>query len=208
MKKTLYSCIATLTFLCTTPTAHAQSGYLPNGFYLFGWDVNVPLNNRDFIDRTSLAGGKAEGRFFVTPNISVGGEISWSSLYQYSPKRTYQFDNGAVTTDLYKYIYLLPMNLNAHYYFKTDGQFMPYAGLGLGAMYSEQDLYFNIYNLYETNWGFLVKPEAGMLLKFGENSRTGMLFGVRYNYATNRQTDFKIDKIKTLSFQLGIAFMN
>ena len=56
-------------------------------------------------------------------------------------------------------------------------------------------MYFNIYNLHETNWGFLVKPEAGVLLKFGENSRSGIVFGIRYNYATNRQPDFKIDNI-------------
>ena len=208
MKKTYTVALISILLIAVSFRTKAQSGYLPNGFYLFGWDVNVPLNNKNFIDRTSFAGGKAEGRFFVTPNISVGGEISWSSLYQYAPKKTYEFDNGAVTTDLYKYIYLLPMNLNAHYYFKTDGQLMPYAGLGLGAMFSEQDLYFNIYNLHETNWGFLVKPEAGVLLKFGENSRSGIVFGVRYNYATNRQPDFKIDNIQTLSFQLGLALMN
>ena len=69
-------------------------------------------------------------------------------------------------------------------------------------------MYFNIYNLHETNWGFLVKPEAGVLLKFGENSRSGIVFGIRYNYATNRQPDFKIDNIQTLSFQLGLALMN
>jgi hypothetical protein len=204
MKKILYTFL--LLFISGS-SVKAQYGYIPNGLFAFGWDINVPLNNKNFIERTSFYGGKIEGRFFITPKISVGGELSWSSSYQYQPKRTYDFGNGAITTDLYKYIYSVPFNLNAHYYFMDDKLVMPYAGLGVGAMYSEQDVYFNIYNLYSTNWGFLLRPEAGALIKFGPNSTTAALLGVRYNYATNREADFNIDKIKSLSFQVGIAFM-
>ncbi|MFM7217398.1 MAG: outer membrane beta-barrel protein [Bacteroidota bacterium] len=186
----------------------ADSGYLSNGFYSFNWDINVPLNNKDFISNTSAAGGNVQGRFFINPNMSVGGEIAWSSLYEYASRRTYYLENAAVTTDLYKYIYLLPMTATFHYYFNPDGNIMPYAGLGLGAMYSEQDLYFNIYNLYATNWGFLVKPEAGAIFKFGDRSRTGAMLGVRYNYATNRESDLRIERIKTLSINVGIVFFN
>jgi len=87
MKKTYTVALISILLIAVSFRTKAQSGYLPNGFYLFGWDVNAPLNNKNFIDRTSFAGGKAEGRFFVTPNISVGSEISWSSLYQYAPKK-------------------------------------------------------------------------------------------------------------------------
>jgi hypothetical protein len=206
MKKIFFTSILLLSILIDK-SAQAQYGYVPNGFFAFAWDINVPLNNKDFIERTSFYGGKIEGRTFITPKFSVGGELSWNSSYQYQPKRTYQFDGGAVTTDLYKYVYNVPFNLNAHYYFMDDKLIMPFAGLGVGAMYSEQDVYFNIYNLYSNNWGFLLRPEAGALIKFGSNSTTAALLGVRYNYATNRESDFNINKIKSLSFQVGIAFM-
>lgn len=205
MKKTIASLLLIASLIST---AGAESGYLANGFYSFSWDINVPLNNKDFISTTSGAGGAVQGRFFLNPNLSVGGEIAWSSLYQYAPRQTYNFENGAVTTDLYKYMYTLPMSANAHYYFNPDGSVMPYAGLGLGALYSEQDLYFNIYNLYSTNWGFLIKPEVGAIFKFGSNSQTGAILGVRYNYATNRESDLRINKIKTLGINLGIVFFN
>lgn len=206
MKKIFFTSILLLSILIDK-SAQAQYGYVPNGFFAFAWDINVPLNNKDFIERTSFYGGKIEGRTFITPKFSVGGELSWNSSYQYQPKRTYQFDGGAVTTDLYKYVYNVPFNLNAHYYFMDDKLIMPFAGLGVGAMYSEQDVYFNIYNLNSNNWGFLLRPEAGALIKFGSNSTTAALLGVRYNYATNRESDFNINKIKSLSFQVGIAFM-
>jgi opacity protein-like surface antigen len=208
MKKNLHSAFLLLSLVAFSLYSRAESGFLANGLYSFSWDINVPLNNKDFIENTSAAGAAFQGRYFINPNFSIGGEIAWSSLYQYAPRKTYQFENGAVTTDLYKYLYMLPMSANAHYYFNPDSKLMPFAGIGLGAMYSEQDIYFNIYNLYATNWGFLVKPEAGAILKFGRYSQSGAILGVRYNYATNRESDLRINSIQTLSVHLGLVFFN
>lgn len=207
MKKHIKLLATGILFVLGT-AAQAQSGYVTRSLFNFAWDINVPLNNKDFISETSTYGFKLEGRYFIQHNISIGAELNWSSLYEYKPRETYQIENGAITTDLYNYMYNLPFNANAHYYFMPDKMVNPYAGLGLGAMYSEQDVYFNIYNLYSTNWGFLVRPEVGALIKFGPDSFTAGLIGVRYNYATNQESSFDIRNIQTLSFQFGIAFLN
>ncbi len=194
--------------LLTSFATQAQSRYLTQGLYTFAWDINVPLNNKDFISRTSAYGAKIEGRYFLQPNFSIGGELNWYSMYQYAPRQTYDYDNLAITTDLYKYMYNLPFAINAHYYLAPDAMITPYAGLAVGGMYSEQEIYFNIYSLSDNSWSFLVRPEAGALIKFGNDARAGALVGVRYAYASGQSTDFGISKIKTLSFQLGIVLLD
>jgi hypothetical protein len=207
MKRILSLYLLSIGLLCSFQSS-AQTRYLTQGLYSFAWDITVPLNNKDFISRTSTYGAKVEGRYFINPHFSVGGEINWSSLYEYTPQATYSFDQLAVTTDLYRYMYNLPFAVNAHYYLSTDQMIMPYAGLALGGMYSEQEIYFNIYSLQDNSWSFLVRPEAGALIKFGHDSQAAALIGVRYSYASGERTEFNISKIKTLSFQLGIALLN
>lgn len=196
-----------LSFIFTTSVTRAQSGFLPSSFVAIGWDINTPLNNTEFISNTSAAGLSVQARYFVNEHLSVGGEIAWSSLYEYAPRETYTFENGAVTTDLYKFNYLLPISANVHYYFKPDSKVSPYIGLGVGAMYSQQDFYFNVYNLSFVKWGYLVKPEVGALIKFGD-SNMGAMVGVRYNYGTNREPKLNFDNIQTLGFNLGLVFFN
>jgi outer membrane protein W len=165
------------------------------------------MNNKDFVGVTSANGFKIESRHFLNENISVGGEISWNSLYEYTPTQTYQIENGAVTTDLFKYMYNVPFVMNAHYYFGSNSIVMPYAGLAAGGMYSEQYLYLNIHEITGKNWGFVVRPEAGAIIKFGSDSNMAALLGIRYNYATNHESKFNIRSIQTLGFQLGLAFL-
>jgi outer membrane protein len=202
------SYLSALVFLfLINSSAHAQSGILPTRFVAIGWDINTPINNTKFIDNTSAAGISLQGRYFINENISVGAEIAWASLYEYAPRETYTFDNGAVTTDLYKFNYILPITANAHYYFMPDRAVTPYVGLGVGAMYSQQDFYFNIYNLSFSKWGYLVKPEAGVLFKFGR-SNMGAMLGVRYNYGTNREPALNFDNIQMLGVNIGLVFFN
>lgn len=205
MKKNIL--IALCVALFTGLSASAESGFVTRSLFSIGWDINTPLNNKDFVSETSTYGSKIESRRFIRNNISIGAELSWCSLYEYTPVQTYQIENGAVTTDLFKYMYNVPFVVNSHYYLMPDKLVMPYVGLGLGAMYSEQDLYLNIHELSGSNWGFIVRPEAGAIVKFGSESNVAAMIGVRYNYATNHESAFNIRNIQTLGFQLGIAFL-
>ena len=172
------------------------------------WDVSFPSGSvSDFISKTSFSGGTFGYRKMLNKgNVSIGGDISWNSLYEYAPRKTYELPNGAVTTDLYKYVYTLPFGLNAHYYFQGNKLVTPYAGLMLGTTYSQQKIYYNTYVTEDENWGFYIRPEIGAMIKFDEYTNWGLLIGARYNYSTNQQADFKIDNISTISLQLGMAW--
>jgi hypothetical protein len=185
----------------------AQGNHTPafySEFFGLSWDVNVPINN-NFTNKTSLDGFQVDYRKMIKPDLSVGLEINWAAYDQYYPRKTYQVQNGAVTTDFYSYMYTFPMALNVHHYFHVNNKIFPYAGLALGATYAEMELYYNTYVTTDYNWGFLVRPELGAILKFEENSPYGLLIGARYSYSTNKQSNFKINGISSIGFQLGFV---
>jgi Outer membrane protein beta-barrel domain len=173
---------------------------------LFGlsWDINIPVNN-NFTNKTSLDGFQMDYRKMIKPDLSVGLEINWASYEQYYPRKTYQIPNGAVTTDFYSYLYTFPLAISVHHYFHGNNKIFPYAGLALGATYAEMKLFYNTYSSSDYNWGFLIRPELGAIVKFSDNSSWGLMIGARYNYSTNTQSNFKINGIQSVGFQLGLV---
>ena len=172
------------------------------------WEMGVPMNNTNFLDKTSLTGGKFEIRRFISKNFSLGGSLNWNSYYQYFAKATYSNTDQtqAVTTDMYRYIYTLPVALTGHYYFLSGKLVKPYVGMALGSQYSEQNLYFNIYQNTSKNWGFLLRPEIGLILTPQPWHGIGILLGSGYSFSTNKNSSLRIENIQNLTFQMGLVF--
>lgn len=185
----------------------AQAQRLHN-LYGFSWEVSFPSN--DFVDKVSYNGGRFEYRHFFKPNISVGGALSWNNFSQYYPRATYENEDQtqAITTDTYRTIFNLPITVNGHYYFAQGAYFRPFVGLGLGTMYSDQELYYNIFVTEEENWGFIARPEIGTLISFSNTSNVNMMLSAGYNYATNKSNKLKIDNLSNFWVSIGIAFTN
>jgi len=175
---------------------------------LFGisWEIGIPVSNNDFLKKTSMEGGKIEYRHKIKENLTVGGFLNWRSYYEYFPTATYENPEKtqAVTTDMYRYIYNLPMGANVHYYFKAGDMFKPFAGLGIGAQYSEQSMYYNIFLAEDKNWGFLLRPELGTIIKFQE--QWGALIGATYSWSTNKNDRLGIKSLGDVNFQIGLVF--
>ena len=172
--------------------------------FMIGYEVAVPSG--DFLSKTSWAGGRIEYRHMVQPNVSIGMGMSWNSFDEYVPKTTYQKPDGsgAVTTDLVKEIYTLPLTLSAHYYWIKSKGIIPYAGLGLGAQYSDQTLYFNIFAVEDNNWGFVARPEIGIVYPLSD--ATGLYLSAAYNYATNKNEAVDINNVSQFAFTIGFIF--
>src|SRR5215204_4999981 len=101
----------------------------------FSWEISSPTSNK-FISETSLSGWRLEYRKGITPNISVGLGLSWSAFDEYVTTKTYTTPDKtkAITTDMIRQVYSLPITLLGHYYFSSKSKvFEPYVGLGLGA---------------------------------------------------------------------------
>lgn len=175
----------------------------PDKFFI-GYEVGFPTN--DFVKDVSWRGGRIEYRRMIKPNLSVGIAGSWNSFETYTPRTTYQKadGSGALTTDAVKEIYTVPLTLSAHYYFKGGKKITPYAGVGLGTEYSDQNIYFNIYSVGENNWGFVARPEIGAVFSF--NDMTGIFVSGAYNFSTNSNDAFKIDNLSHFAITVGFAF--
>ena len=74
-------------------------------------------------------------------------------------------------------------------------------GLDIGGQYSEQSAYYNIFVTEENNWGFVAKPEVGLLWRIGQYA--GIHANVGFNYATNKNEAFKIDELKHVYYSIG-----
>ena len=173
----------------------------------FGWDVNIPMGDK-YVDEVSFAGGKFEFRKMIDDRMSLGIDISWNSYYEYVPYQTFHINTSTdASTDGFKYNYTLPLTLTYHYYWPTAGIFIPYAGLGMGAMYAQPKLYFNIYEINEENWGFLIRPEVGTVIKFNPASDVGLMLGARYSVSTNEEPIFRISNLQALGFNLGFVWL-
>lgn len=197
--------IFTLIFLMVGAVAIAQPKY----FY-FSLDYNTPLSNKSWISKGSAQGVRIGYRAFITDRVSAGVDLGSSSINEYKPTRTIESASGAITTDYFNYIYSYSAVISGQYNFLVgDGdQIFPYGGLGLGANYNEYTQYYNIYTNAETAFGFLVRPEAGILVKFGTRRSLGAMASVHYDYSTNKSAEFGYKNFSTAGFQIGLMFMN
>lgn len=173
-------------------------------------DASMPLSNTDWIDDATFAAGKIGYRGFIRPNFSAGLDIGWANFDQYEPTSTKQNPTGAITTDYFHYIYNYSGVVSGQYYFKDEDEdrFFPYAGLGLGANTNEYVLYYNIYEDAERSWGFLARPEIGLLFRFSERSSLGIIAALHYDYSTNKSGKFDYSNFSSVGFQLGIMSMS
>jgi hypothetical protein len=179
-------------------------------YYFFNWDINKPLSNPDYISQQSSLGTKLgfRKRLNDEDKLWVGGDFNWVVYKQYIPYTTYPVSNGAVSTDLYNYSYNYSATINMDYFFlPKDKILVPYAGLGLGAAFYRFVQYYNVYGTSSDNWGFVIKPEAGVLIGFGENSAWRAKIAAHYDYATTKDANFGYNNFSNLGIQFGIVKM-
>jgi hypothetical protein len=168
------------------------------------WDFGFPVGN-NFVSSFSGWGGNIGIAYFPKKDFAVGFELGWNSYYQYAPTKTYYMPDGAATTDLYKYIYTLPLTATFAHWFEMGHTVTPYIKVGLGAQFSDQDLYYNIYETTNSNWGFVVIPELGVNLRFSPYSHWSMNMSVRYKYSTNSASQYNLNDIQTVNFNIGLV---
>jgi hypothetical protein len=171
------------------------------------WEVNIPTSG-DYLTETSWSGGRVEYRHFLKgKDISVGLAMSWDGYDQYFSRQTYQKADGnsAITSDFVAHVYTLPLTATSHYYFARKGKVRPFAGLGLGAQYMEQKLYYNVYESDEYNWGFIARPEVGIFIG-PPNSIGGINVSAGWSFATNKNGITQKDSFTNFSLTLGVLF--
>ena len=155
MKK-IYKSIKLIALLvaCLAIPSLAGAQVVKNMYFNIDWQINSPFS-QDFSDKTSGWGAHAEAGYYVIPNFSVGAFISYHTNNKYIDRQTLPVSStSAITSDQQHSIFQLPFGAAFRYNVAPESQFQPYAGVQLGASYSEMSTYMNVILLSSSSEGY------------------------------------------------------
>jgi hypothetical protein len=197
--------IALILMVCGV-NVHAQDSY-----FFINWDVNAPLTNKEWIGNTSTRGAKVGFRKFLGADsrYALGVDVNWAYFQEYKPRETFQTQGGAITTDYFNDLFQVAITAQGQYHFAVGKRehIFPYAGIGIGASRNDFTVSYNIYQDEEYSWGFLARPEAGVLIRFGTRRKLGAMAAVHYDYSTAKSDNYDYKNFSSIGFQVGVMFM-
>ena len=192
-------------FILAVSIAHGITAQDFDGYYTASLDINQPVANTNWVNTLSGPGVRLGYHRFLNEKFSLGGDINWGTYKQYQPTETIQNQSGAVTTDYFKYVYAYGIVLSGRYYIPTSRRLIkPYAGLGLGAAYNKYTLFYNTYTDQTKAWGFLARPEAGLLFRFNERRSIGATIGLHFDYSTAQAKSYGYNSFSNIGFTIGL----
>jgi outer membrane protein len=199
MKKSIFLATAILISVLCQGQAKGTS------LFDFNWGPGSTIGH-SFVKGFATSGGDIGYSVFIKKNLALGLDLGWNNYWQYKPTATYQFKTGAATTDLYQYLFTLPVTATVTKYFHPGKVFSPYLKGGIGAEYSEQNLYYNIFQTTHSNWGFVANHEVGVRIQPSPPSQFAFNLGFRYLYASNKTSRYNIDNQQAYNVIIGASW--
>jgi hypothetical protein len=197
--------ITILLFAIASGSASAQ---FYDKMFFVGWNFNTPLSNKEFIGNPSSKGARIGYRELLREQFAIGVDVTWAVYDDYEPRQTYYNGNSTITTDFTNYANNYGILLTGDYYFFKERKVMPYAGLGAGLAYNSYKMYYNVYSAGDNSFGFLMRPQAGVWLKFNEQKNWALNAGVHVDFSTAKSSDLGYKNFLNAGFQLGLVFLD
>jgi opacity protein-like surface antigen len=193
--------ISIFALICSFGFAQGQDF---DGYYSLGFDINQPLSNTEWVNNPGF-GFKFGYQRFLNERFSLGADFNWGTYKKYEPTETTQLPSGAITTDYFKYVYAYGLVVSTHYHFPlANKHFLPYVGLGLGAANNKYTLFYNTYSDQKKVYGFLARPEAGLLIRFSERRSIGALVSLHYDISTARSKEQGYSNFSNLGISIRV----
>jgi hypothetical protein len=181
------------------------NAFLQRGLFTINYNLSFPLGDfNDFTSTIGYRGWDLELYGVINDNLAVGGSIGWRAFYEKLDRATYTFEGGALTSEVYNYFYSIPIKAVAHYYFLPDAFVQPFAGLSTGIAYNEKRREIGFYYVESRLWNYIVSPEVGVLIPFGEMAEWGARIVGRYNFMTF--SDNSVDNIQFIDLSFGLVY--
>lgn len=199
--------VVALSALALALAMPAKAQMTDNGYANIDWQFNFPMSN-NFADKGSGWGMNFEGGYYVTPNMALGGFLSYHSNHEYFGRQTLPLtEGGSINTDQQHTLFQLPFGLATRYSWDRGGVFQPYVGVKIGAQYAQLKSAFNVFEAKDNTWGFYVSPEIGFSI-YPWAYGPGLHFAFYYSYASNKGDLFtySVDGMNNLGLRVGIAF--
>ncbi len=194
--------------MLTGMNLHAQEASQRKIHATIDWQMNAPVST-DFADKISGWGMNFEGTYDVTPQLAIGGFISFHTNHRYIDRQTISLSpTESLTTDQQRSAFQLPFGATAAYSFNKEAHVRPYIGAKLGAMFARNTTYFGTGGLYDKSWGFYASPEIGLKIYPTRQKNWGFHIAGYYSFATNKTETLTgdIDGQSNVGFRLGITF--
>ena len=134
----------------------------------------------DYIGKTSFRGFAIDYRKLVQPNVGVGVDIGWNVFYHGRPDDTYELGNLSYSGKQYRYNNQFPILVAADYYFQPGEKVNPFAGFGMGIMFSNRETDMGVYAFEQDAVNFTIRPEIGILYEL--NSELSFKVSSKYYY--------------------------
>ena len=179
--------------------------FLSRGLVSFEYNMSFPIGEfNDFISGIGFRGFHFEYKAVLDDNWTIGGSIGWYGFYEKIPRDTYEFEQGALTTTIFRYFYSLPLKVVAQYYFAPSAFVQPFVGLSLGVSYNEVRQEIGFYVVEDRPWTFIMTPEVGVLIPFGSTAQWGAVIKGRYNHNFYK-TEF-FNSVQTIDATIGLVY--
>ncbi|MCF6224098.1 MAG: hypothetical protein L3J34_10270 [Flavobacteriaceae bacterium] len=178
-------------------------------FWAVNWDITKGIGETsDFIGNVNFRGGSIEGRYFIKDNLTVGGLVGWSTLYEKVtdlPPIEIEIDGvqGDISGTQLHYLNVVPTLVTSHYFFDSE-KIKPYIGIGLGGVYVEQRNEIGLRSFYSDAFVFGAQPEFGVFIPLSYSS-SGINLAMKYLYGSSVG---ELDSLSILTFSIGFGFMN
>lgn len=191
-------------FLFLLTGIYIHSTFAQHSSFTIAYPIAFPMSDlNNYISKTSFRGISFEYYRHVKQNVAVGLESGWQVFYQKENLKTYTEGTLSVSGVQYRYTNAVPIIVGGRYYKpESNGNIVPFAGLGLGVLYVERATDFGVYRITRDAWQFCVKPELGVLFKVHEGM--DIMLAARY-YAAFNAND--LNGQPYLSLNIGFVFV-
>ena len=157
-------------------------------------------NQPDFIE--AVHGGVFfEYQYELTPQFSVGIAGGVNTFYERKSYDTYTEGTVSLSGLQYRYTNSFPILLTLDYYYDKEAIVTPFAGIGLGTIYSVRDIDMGLYRSETDAWQFGIQPEVGILYDMNER----IDFKVAGKYFQGFTTS-ELDGQSFFSLNVGLVF--
>ncbi|WP_018344777.1 OmpW family outer membrane protein [Cytophaga aurantiaca] len=197
MKK-LY--ILFLLFISVTTQSIAQVG---ENYLTLHYSTALGLGNtHDGISKMSFRGASFEYKKFTSDQVALGFDFNWNVLYEKKSYDTYTIGTASLSGTQYRSLNVLPFMATVDYFFAdNDHVIQPFVGLGVGAVYSIENVDMGLYRYNTKDWHTGFKPQIGLWYYLNETTKLSVSSEFLYAFKTSSTA-----KRELLTFNIGFAF--
>ncbi|HKO53482.1 MAG TPA: hypothetical protein VJV79_37490, partial [Polyangiaceae bacterium] len=168
------------------------------------WNVGFPVGSvSNFTGDPSASGLEFLLKYWIHPQITIGGSVDWQTYADQRPRTTYQRENGAITATAYNSVLLGAIRAGGDFYFLADGPVLPYAGANVGFGWSTLQTAASDLAIYDNQSSIVLGLGAGVLIDPSPRAPK-ILLGGRYSAEPVVSFLSSVHDIQTIVLQLGV----